>query len=148
MRFTLDSNILVYAVDRSDEEKHRIASDIMKRAPLLDAVLTSQVLGEFLNVVRRKRLTAFGLAREQAERWATLFPVVDTSWEHVAIGAAFAERHKMQLWDSIIWQAARSMHASVFLSEDLQDGFSAEGMTVIDPFAAANRDRLGRLLQE
>ena len=52
-RFTIDSNVLVYAFIRSDLRKHKIAAEIMYRAMGLDAVLTAQVLAEFLNVIRR-----------------------------------------------------------------------------------------------
>ncbi|MEO7240524.1 MAG: PIN domain-containing protein [Sphingomicrobium sp.] len=138
--------MLVYAVDEGAADKHLIARDIMIRAMLLDAVLTAQALAEFLNVVRRKNLKAFAAARAQAERWAAIFPVAATSWERIANAAAFAERHRLQLWDSVIWQAARSMHASMILSEDMQDGLSIEGMTVLNPFATGNSDRLAELL--
>jgi predicted nucleic acid-binding protein len=146
VRFTIDCNILVYALDSGTPEKHRIASDLMIRAAMLDAVLTSQVLAEFLNVIRRKYPAHLDSALEQAKRWVTLFPVGATSAEHVLKGAAFAERYRLQLWDSIIWQVASDMHAAVFLSEDLQDGLSVDGMTVIDPFNPGNDERLAQLL--
>lgn len=146
MRFTVDSNILVYAVDKGTAEKHRIASDIMIRAMLHDTVLTAQALAEFLNVVRRKDPAQFGAARSQAERWALLFPVAGTSWDIIAAAASFAERHRLQLWDSVIWHSARSMHATMILSEDMQDGLSLDGMTVLNPFVESNAERLWEIL--
>lgn len=148
MRFTLDSNVLVYALDSDTPGKRDIARDILVRAARTDAVLTAQALAEFLAVIRREYPQHFDAARAQAERWATLFPVAATSWQHVSDAAAFAARHRLQLWDCVIWQAARSLQASVFLSEDLQDGLSLDGMAVIDPFAPANADRVEELLKE
>ena len=148
MRFTLDTNVLVYALDTGAREKRRIAREIMARAMDLDAVLTAQVLAEFLNVVRRKRPADFSAARAQAERWATVFPVAPTNWEHIALAAELAERHRLQFRDCLIWQSARSLQASIFLSEDMQDGFSMDGMTVLDPFAPANAGRLAVLLEK
>jgi len=148
LRFTLDTNVLVYAVDTGSPEKRRIAREIMARAMGLDAVLTVQVLAEFLNVVRRTNPASFPAARAQAERWATVFPVSSTSWEHVAKAAELAERHQLQFWDCLIWQSARALQASIFLSEDMQDGFSMDGMTVLDPFAPANAKRLAVLLEK
>jgi predicted nucleic acid-binding protein len=147
VRFTLDSNILVYGVDSGTPEKHAIASDLILRAALSDAVLTAQALAEFLAVIRRKLPAQLPSAAEYADRWAAAFPIVPTTWEHVSAAASFAARHKLQLWDSIIWQGARMAGASLFLSEDLQDGLSLEGMTVLDPFKSDNRERLGTLLE-
>lgn len=147
MRFTVDSNILVYAVDRGTPQKHRLASDLMIRAALLDAVLTAQALGEFLNVVRCKHPAHLPAAIEQAGRWAILFPVVATSAEHILAGARFAERHRLQLWDCVIWHAARSMQAAYFLSEDMQDGLSIDGMTIVNPFNPANEVLVREVLQ-
>jgi predicted nucleic acid-binding protein len=148
VRFSLDSNILVYAVDTGTPEKRAIAHEIVSRAVSLDAVLTVQALAEFLNVVRRKDPASLPDALAQAERWATLFPVAATSWELVARGAALASRHKLQLWDCVILQAARSLRASIFLSEDMQDGFSADGITVLNPFLPANARNLADLLEK
>lgn len=146
MRLTLDSNILVYGIDGSTPEKHAIARDLILRAALADVVITVQAMAEFLVVIRRKFPDQQAAARDYADLWAAAFPLIPTTWDHVAAAAAFADRHKLQLWDSIIWQCARSAGASVFLSEDLQDGLSLEGMTVIDPFKPANKDRIAELL--
>jgi predicted nucleic acid-binding protein len=118
----------------------------MIRAMGLDAVLTAQVLAEFLNVIRRKHRELFDDAREQVDRWMTTISVVDTTSENVLKGADFAAKHQLQLWDSIIWHAARSAHAVLFLSEDLQDHIAIQGMTVLNPFDPANEAELHDLL--
>ena len=146
--FTMDSNVLVYAVDSQTPEKQTIARNIMRRAPGLEAVLTCQAVAEFLNVVRRRAPASFSVAREQAARWATIFPIAGTSWECIARAAAMADVHKLQLWNCVIWQAARSLQAQIFISEDIQDGFSAEGMSVLNPFKPSNAERLAMLLEE
>jgi predicted nucleic acid-binding protein len=148
VRFTLDSNILVYAVDVDATDKHRIANDLLIRAPKADAVLTAQALAEFLAVVRRKYPRHLEDALEYAESWSVLFPVAHTGWVEVAAAARLSRDHGLQIWDCIIWQAARSLGASVFVSEDLQDGLTLAGMTVLDPFKAENKDRLARLLEK
>jgi predicted nucleic acid-binding protein len=146
VRLTLDSNILVYALDTETPEKRDIARDLVVRAASSDAILTAQALAEYLAVIGRKYPQHFDVALAQAERWAVLFPVVPTSWTHVAAAAAFSRRHKLQLWDCVIWQAARSVGASIFLSEDLQDGLSLDGVRVLNPFKDRNRARLEQAL--
>ncbi len=146
MRLTLDSNVLVYAIDASDTHKHEIAFNILGLAPNADVVLTAQALAEFLAVIGRKFPRHFDDASIQADRWAQIMPLIATEWAHVSAAAAFAARYRLQFWDSLIWQAARANGASILVSEDLQDGLSLEGMTVIDPFKPANKDRIAELL--
>lgn len=148
MRLTLDSNILIYGIDAATPEKHAIARDVILRAALADAVLTAQALAEFFSVIRRKFPDRQAAGRDYAERWAAAFPIIPTTWDNVSAAALLAERHKLQLWDSIIWQGARAAGASMFLSEDLQDGLSIDGMMVLDPFNPANREQLDKLLEQ
>jgi predicted nucleic acid-binding protein len=147
VRFTLDSNILVYSLAEGSPHKREIAQDILLRALAADTFLTTQALGEFLNVIRRKYPHFIDQAINQARRWAQLFQMAETSTNHLLEGAEFARRYRLQLWDSILWRVAHSMGASVLLTEDLQDGLSIDGMTVIDPFRPENEIRLGRLLE-
>ncbi len=148
MIVTVDSNVLVYALDRQERDKNERAADLIAR--LLgrsDVLLTAQALGEFVNVVRRKRPDQLEEAIAQARDWAILFHVVATTSDHLLAAIHFAERHRLQFWDSVIWQAARSAGADHLLSEDMQNGLSLEGMTVIDPFNPANRERLDAVLR-
>lgn len=148
MRFAVDSNVLIYAFDSAAGERHDRAAALMERAPFCDCFLVGQCLAEFLNVVRRKQPAYFTQATEQAARWTKTFPVLHTSAEHIIAGAQFSARYKLQLFDSIIWQVARAASIDILLSEDLQDGFEAEGMRVVDPFATANRRLLEEVLAE
>lgn len=147
MRFTVDTNVLVYAVDRTDPVRHPLALEIMLGAVDADFVLTVQAVGEFLNVARRKRPDLYSEARSEAERWLTLYPMAPTS-SHVLLEAAdLAQRHKLQLWDSIIWQAARRASAEIFVTEDLHDGLVIDGMRVLNPFDPSNAAIVRELLQ-
>jgi predicted nucleic acid-binding protein len=148
VRFTIDSNILVYAIDANAPEKHRTAQDILARAPFADAVLTAQALAEFLAVIRRKYPEYLREATAQAGRWAEQFPVLPTDWENVANAARLSAAHDLQLWDCLIWNVAQAAGASIFISEDLQDGLTLEGMTVLDPFPPGNAALLGALLTQ
>ena len=146
MRFAIDTNILVYAFIRDDGDKHHLAADLLIRASLTDAILPAQVLGEFMAVIRRKFSHYAGEAAEQIGRWAATFAIVDTTDAEVIEGARFALHHKLQVWDAIIWRAASSAGASYLLSEDMHDGLTLDGLTVIDPFKPANAALIATLL--
>lgn len=145
MRFALDTNVLVYAFLNDDRRRHSIAAPILMSAAIGDAVLPVQVLAEFLNVVRRKHPHHFEAATTQAQRWQLNLKMLPTTDAHVIEGAKLAARHKFQLWDAVIWQVSRSANASLFLSEDLQDGLVLDGMKVIDPFNPNNATTLEAL---
>jgi predicted nucleic acid-binding protein len=147
LRFTLDSNILVYSLDRIAGDRHQAAIEIVARAATLDSFLTTQSIGECLNVIRRKRLDRFDEAIIQARRWLKAFETVDTPGRLLPAAAAFAQQHKLQLWDAILWQVARHAGAEALISEDLQDGLSLDGLTVINPFNSANARLLDAVLK-
>lgn len=56
-RFTLDTNILVYAVDVSDAKRCHRAQEVIDAMLPRDCVLTLQSLSEFYFTVTRKRQT-------------------------------------------------------------------------------------------
>ena len=146
MRLTVDTNILVYALDRGEPTKRPIAAAILAAAPDLDFILPAQVLAEFVAVIRRKRIALLADAVQQASHWAEVYPIIPTYGSVVVEAAAFAEQHKLQFWDALIWKSAARMGADILLTEDLQDGLSLEGMEVLNPFNASNRERLSDLL--
>jgi predicted nucleic acid-binding protein len=45
-----------------------------------------------------------------------------------------AVAHKFALWDAIMLAAAAASGCRVFLSEDMQDGFTWRGVTIRNPF--------------
>ena len=62
--FSLDTNVLIYAIDPSQGEKHKAAQALLGRA-LNDAwPIALQVLGEFYNTTTRKNV----LTRTDAAR--------------------------------------------------------------------------------
>lgn len=130
--YTLDSNILLYAELEPDSDKGQRAAELIGTIAGR-GVLAAQVLGEFLNVVRRRRPASFGEARRQADVYREVFALVPTEAALLAAAPRFAERHKLPFWDSVIWQASAHGGAAVLFSEDLQDGFGADGVRATNP---------------
>ena len=77
MRFTLDTNVLVYAVDRDTGDRHGIALDITRRAVERGRVLTLQALAELFRTLTgpRVRLPPTDAA-EIVQQWRDALPVV------------------------------------------------------------------------
>ncbi len=132
-RFTLDTNILVYAVDRSAGQRHLVAEALIVRAAERDCRLTLQAVSEFYAAVTRKGIVPAWDAAMIAADWMELFPCA----------AASAETVRLAL-------DAAAAGCAAMLTEDLADGGTLFGMRIVNPFgadwvAAAEVPRGGRL---
>jgi predicted nucleic acid-binding protein len=54
--------------------------------------------------------------------------------------------HQLQIWDALILAVAAESRCRVLLSGDFQDGFSWNGVTVVNPFAQEPSPLLERLI--
>ncbi|MEA2999563.1 MAG: hypothetical protein QOK17_1396 [Sphingomonadales bacterium] len=149
-RVALDSNILVYlaGVSRAaaDEAKiERIRALIEALGETATLVAPVQALGELVVVLRRASASA-----EEAR--AVLIDIAEgvnvaPSEARTALSAAdLAVDHKLQFWNAMILSAAVEARCTLLLSEDMQHGFVARGVTVVNPLADAPHPRLAALL--
>ena len=138
MRLTLDTNLLVYAVQREDR-RHAVASDIVHRAAAADCAQTLQSLGECFNVLRRKTSLTLTDARAAIRDYRTIFKtLVPAAPEDLDSALAANERHGLQFWDAMLWATAKRAGCRLILTEDFQDGRNLEGVIFADPFNADN----------
>jgi predicted nucleic acid-binding protein len=135
-RFTLDTNVLVYSVDRSAGVKHQLAAQILLQAPRLDCWLTLQSLSEFYSVATRKGIMPAAEAAAQIDDWLTFFHTLAVS--AVAIRAALADAvaGRASYWDALLVATAAKAGCHLILTEDLQDVTTLSGVEVHNPFAA------------
>ena len=132
-RFSIDTNILIYAVDRRDGDKHFRSLDIVDRAVGLDCVLTAQSLGEFVTVSTRRRMLSKPLIMAQVRDWLTAFPITTASVTSFATAFGAFEAGRFGLWDALLLATAREAGCTVVLSEDMGDGATLDGITVRNP---------------
>lgn len=146
MLAAFDSNILLYGLMEPTSAKGIVSLDLVERGGVANAIVPAQVLGEVLAVVRRRRPDLFGLAIETVEALTRAFHIAPTERDVMLRAAALAERHRLQVWDSVICMAAAKAGATHLLSEDMQDGFLSMDLVIVDPFVEGNRSLLARLL--
>lgn len=139
MKFSLDSNILVYAAQKGDE-RHAAAVAIVRRAVRGDCVQTLQSLGECFNALCRKRGFARREARAIVEDYRDLFDVVVAAEPgDLAEALRAAAAHGFQYWDAMLWATVRRAGCRMILTEDMQDGRELEGVMFVSPFNPDNR---------
>jgi len=134
----VDTNILLYARDASEAVKQKKAESILKQLwETRSGRVSTQVLNEYyVNVTQKLRP---GLTKEEA--WKDIEDL--NSWNPAPIdmnllqrGKDFQQQYSLSWWDSLILAAADKTSCSMVYSEDLSDGQSYLGITVVNPFTS------------
>lgn len=137
-RFSLDTNVLVYAADRDAGDKHARALQIIARAARRPCTLTTQALAEFYHATTRKRIVPQADAAAQVRDWLDLFPTVAADAEALRRALAASEGGRFAFWDALILATAGQAGCAVVLSEDMADGVRLGNVTVLDPFEGSD----------
>jgi predicted nucleic acid-binding protein len=148
MYVALDTNVLVYAEGVNGRPMQERARAIIDQLVPESTLLPVQALGELYGVLIRKAGRSRAKARDAVLDWGDTFPLIETSSSVLLQAMELAAGHRLAFWDAIMLSAAADAGCRVLLSEDLQDGFTWSGVTVINPFAAARHPVLDALLAE
>jgi predicted nucleic acid-binding protein len=134
-RFSLDSNVLVYAADRRAGARHERALAILDRAPRRDCILTLQALAEFFHATTRKGMVPKADAAAQVRDWSVEFPVAAADVDALRAALGLAMDGRFGFWDALLLATAERHGCAVMLSEDMQDGMRLNRLIVCNPFA-------------
>jgi len=74
-RFSVDTNILIYSIDKDAGTRHQQSRLILDALADADCVLILQALSEFFNAVTRKDKMSRVEAADTVRDWMELFPV-------------------------------------------------------------------------
>lgn len=131
----VDTNILVYAYDRSAGSRHERARRLVRE--LWDSgngCLSVQVLQEYHVTVTRK--VAHPLSGEQSTQvirglatWQLHVPGADD----VLAAIQFQEQYQISFWDAMIVQSANRLECPILWSEELNPGQSYGAVQVRNP---------------
>jgi len=136
VRFTFDTNVLVYASNLDAGRRHEIALDLLRRARGRDCVITLQALGELFRTLTGKGKVPAKVAAQVVQTYrdsAQIFAADETSLVDAMDAVAV---HGWSFWDAMIWATAKRAGCRLLISEDGQDGRTLGGVTIVDPFAA------------
>lgn len=147
MLLAIDTNALAYAEGAGDATRHAQAVALMTRLPDVAVVLPVQALGELYRVLVGKLRQSPAQAREAVLHWSDAYAVRDSTWGAMQSAFDLAAAHGLSIWNSLILSVAAEQRCRVLLSEDMQDGFTWRGTTVVNPFAAPANALLSGLLE-
>lgn len=137
-RIFVDTNVLVYAYDRSEAAKQQRAVEVLD---LLIAsgkgVISTQVLSEFFNAVTRKIRMPLTIedAMASVENHTRAWRVLDVTTFIILEAIRGVRDHQLAFWDAQIWATARLNQVPVVLSEDFASGRTLDGVLFVNPFA-------------
>ncbi len=148
MNVALDTNVLAYAEGVNGAEKRQVALTLLAQLTPDSTFIPVQVLGELLVVLVCKAGRSRRDATAAVLGWGDAFPLIDTSPAVLLSAMDLVSAHQLHTWDAAILAAAADAGCRVLLSEDLQDGFTWSGVTVVNPFASAPNPLLDSALAQ
>ncbi|HLP88770.1 MAG TPA: PIN domain-containing protein [Nostocaceae cyanobacterium] len=137
-RVFLDTNILIYGYSQDEPDKQQRAFECVQSG---DVWISTQVLNETINVLKRKFLLEYSQIRAVVEEFTKQFEIAIVSVTTIETALNLAERYQYTYFDSLIVASALEVGCQILYSEDLQDGQQIDHqLTIINPF---NSEYLG-----
>ena len=135
-RAFVDTNVLVYAFDRSAEAKQAAAERLLEELWERETgCLSVQVLQEFFVTITRKvpRPLSIDAAADRIRELA-VWRVFAPTAEDVLTAIALQRKTKLSFWDAMVIHAAAESGCDVLWTEDLSDGQTLRGVRIRNPF--------------
>jgi predicted nucleic acid-binding protein len=146
MRIALDTNVLAYVEGVNGAAPQKIAAALIAKLPEDSTFLPVQVLGELFNVLVNRARWSRARAKTAVLSWQDTFPLIETSPSVLQAAIDLAVAHHLGIWDAVILAAAGEVQCRLLVSEDMQEGFTWSGVTVVNPFAAKRNELLVKAL--
>lgn len=146
MKVSLDTNVLAYAEGVNGAQAKKAALEILSGLPQGVVVVPVQALGELFRVLVAKAGWKAREARTAVLSWADAYQTMETSAEVMLAAADAVVSHKLGIWDAVILCASEEASCRLLLSEDMQDGFTYKGITIVNPFSKTHHPLLQALL--
>jgi predicted nucleic acid-binding protein len=139
----VDTNVLVYRVDRRFPEKQRRATEVLRRGIAEDGIrVPHQAVVEFFAVVTRplqdgKRLLSVQEAILETEGILGQFAILYPDDEVVRTALRGMAAYQMSWFDAHLWAFAECFGLPEILSEDFQEGRMYGRVRIVNPFRAS-----------
>jgi predicted nucleic acid-binding protein len=130
----LDTNILVYTVDRNDKKKLSKARKLLENAIANDKpVISTQVLQEFYSATTTKLKLDKIIAKNIIHNFRNM-EIVQVDLGIIEQGIDISLLFQISFWDSLIIAAAEHANCEMIYTEDLNDTQTIRGIKIVNPF--------------
>jgi predicted nucleic acid-binding protein len=134
--YFLDTNILVYAYDRSAGDKYKVASQLVENCwENENGCLSIQVLHElFVTITQKLTLPLDFQASRQIITDLTQWRLHTPQASDLLQAIDLQHNYQLAFWDAQIVQSAACLGCKQLISEDLSNGQIFGDVQVINPF--------------
>jgi predicted nucleic acid-binding protein len=135
-KYFIDTNILVYANDRTEKAKQTAAITlVIDGIRSGNAIISAQVLSEFWVTVTQK--IQVPLDRESAEKQIKSFKamrIISIEYHTIRAAIHIQKQYQLSYWDALIISAANMAGCEYIYSEDLNSEQRYGNVIVRNPF--------------
>ncbi len=147
MLVALDTNVLAYAFGLNDSHRKAAAATLLSKLPPDSVLIPVQALGELFSVLVRKGAVSGTEAKAVVLRWQDHYSLIETSHTVLLAALDLSSEHRLRICDAIMVAAAASAGCRLLLSEDLQEGLTWSGVTVVNPFSRTPHELLADAME-
>lgn len=148
MRVALDSNVMIYAEGLTEDPRNLLALKLLSKISPDQIVIPLQAVAETVRWLVKRARQPLSLAAKSAIFWSANYIPQPTDLKVLTAAMELMSQHRLQVFDSIIFAAAAESGADILLSEDMQDGFTWRGVTIVNPFLPEPSPLLQRLIKK
>ena len=133
----IDTNVFVYAHDKTDSLKSEIAQTlVLNHVSRNQAVISFQVIQEFCNVMLKESEKKLSIKDAKRIVQELLLPLVAHSQSGLSIENTLDlfDKYSLSFYDAAIVSAALDTGCNIIYSEDMQNGADYDGVIVVNPF--------------
>jgi len=130
----VDSNLWIYLFLQDKRDKYLTVRDLLEKFNKENTITISyQVLNEVAVNLKKK-----GFSEEKLRTIIKIMEevtiVIDFSIDILLNASEIREKHSISFWDSLIIACSIAANCKILYSEDMQDGWEVEGLSIINPF--------------
>ena len=138
-----DTNLVVYLYSQDEPDKQSIAKNLFKNH---QPIISTQVLGEIANVLRRKFQLEYTDIVAAITQITEVSQVATISDDNIIHALHLADKYQYSFYDSLIIAVALAENCTILYTEDLQHGQIIEStLTIQNPFLTLVQPRRGSI---
>lgn len=130
----LDTNLWVYLYSQNSQNKSVKVRELVNNN-FTSIIISTQILGEFYNVMTKKKLKPKDEGKQIILEMVTNFTIVEIDVLKVITALDINSKYGYTYWDSLVLATALQQNCNILYSEDMQANQLIEQKTIIiNPF--------------
>ena len=135
----VDSNIWLYGFIVADESKHKGTLKLLEKTLKESSVMISiQVVNEVCCGLKKNDFSEKDI-RSTIDYFFKSCVIITPSYDILLEASDLRRKHRFSFWDSLILSSAIRGNCVYLYTEDMQDGMSLNGLTIVNPFQSRDK---------